>query len=54
MKKKSPRGIADFSSKGPKSLPIDKNLRAKLAKPNFDQPRFKPPATSSKNGRRGG
>jgi hypothetical protein len=56
MKKKSPRGIPDFSSKGPKSLksiPVDKSA------PNAPQPRpnvavnIKPPATSQKSGRRG-
>ena len=54
MKKKSPRGIPDFSSKGPKSVPIDKMLRDnKSSKPNYAAPKIKPPATSSKSGRRG-
>jgi len=54
MKKKSPRGIPDFSSKGPKSLLPDKVLRDKAApRPGFDQPKIKPPATSQKSGRRG-
>lgn len=55
MKKKSPRGIPDFSSKGPKSLPLDKSsFKDKPARPNFDQPKLKPPSTTSKGGRRGG
>jgi len=54
MKKKSPRGIPDFSSKGPKSLLPDKVMRDKAApRPGFDQPKIKPPATSQKSGRRG-
>jgi hypothetical protein len=53
MKKKSPRGIPDFSSKGPKSLPLDKTIREKPVKPAFDQPKVKPAATSQKSGRRG-
>lgn len=53
MKKKSPRGIPDFSSKGPKSLPVDKLLRDKAPKPVFDQPKVKPAATNQKSGRRG-
>jgi hypothetical protein len=54
MKKKSPRGIPDFSSKGPKSFQIDKNQGSKpAAKPAFDQPKVKPPSTSQKSGRRG-
>lgn len=57
MKKKSPRGIPDFGSKGPKSLksmpPADK------AAPMPNQPKpnvavnIKPPSTSQKSGRRG-
>lgn len=53
MKKKSPRGIPDFSSKGPKSLPMSKVLREKAPKPVFDQPKVKPAATNQKSGRRG-
>ena len=54
MKKKSPRGIPDFSSKGPKSaLPMDRILREKAPKPTFDQPKVKPAATNQKSGRRG-
>lgn len=57
MKKKSPRGIPDFSSKGPKalkSLPIDKTQpAAPQPKPNISL-NVKPPATSQKSGRRGG
>jgi len=53
MKKKSPRGIPDFSSKGPKSLPMSKILRDKAPKPVFDQPKVKPAATNQKSGRRG-
>jgi hypothetical protein len=55
MKKKSPRGIPDFSSKGPKSaLPADKLLRDKAPRPaGFAQPKVKPAATNQKSGRRG-
>ena len=54
MKKKSPRGIPDFSSKGPKSAPPGaKLLRDKGPKPAFDQPKVKPAATNQKSGRRG-
>ncbi len=54
MKKKSPRGIPDFSSKGPKSLPVDKTPRDKQpARPAFEAPKVKPQATSQKSGRRG-
>jgi len=53
MKKKSPRGIPDFSSRGPKSLPMAKVLRDKAPKPVFDQPKVKPAATNQKSGRRG-
>ncbi|MEX2154384.1 MAG: hypothetical protein WD825_13675 [Gemmatimonadaceae bacterium] len=56
MKKKSPRGIPDFSSKGPKSMksiPIDKNAPvANQPRPNIPT-NIKPPATSQKSGRRG-
>ena len=55
MKKKSPRGIPDFSSKGPKSLPLDKFLKDKSQpKPaTLNAPKIKPPSTSQKSGRRG-
>lgn len=54
MKKKSPRGIPDFSSKGPKSgFMINKVAQEKPARPNTAAPKVKPPATSSKSGRRG-
>ena len=55
MKKKSPRGIPDFSSKGPKSLSMDRILKDKNATPKqaFKAPNIKPPATSQKSGRRG-
>ncbi len=53
MKKKSPRGIPDFSSKGPRStLPAaaqDKNK----PRPAVTAPKVKPQATSQKSGRRG-
>jgi hypothetical protein len=56
MKKKSPRGIPDFSAKGPKSMksiPIDKNAPvANQPRPNIPT-NIKPPATSQKSGRRG-
>ena len=58
MKKKSPRGIPDFSSKGPKSaFLINRNPAqdAKAPKPPTTAPKAKPQATSSKSGgRRGG
>jgi hypothetical protein len=57
MKKKSPRGIPDFSSK----KPIGRNPFAKPAvddkqqqRPPVIAPKIKPPSTSSKGGRRGG
>ena len=55
MKKKSPRGIPDFSSKGPKSLAMDRFLKDKGApKPAaLNAPKIKPPSTSQKSGRRG-
>ncbi|HYC51945.1 MAG TPA: hypothetical protein VEB19_12605 [Gemmatimonadaceae bacterium] len=56
MKKKSPRGIPDFGTKGPKSgFLVNKNLPqdTKPVRPNT-APKVKPPATSSKSGRRGG
>ena len=55
MKKKSPRGIPDFSSKGPKSS-MDRLLKDKLQQPKPQQintPQVKPQATSQKSGRRG-
>jgi hypothetical protein len=55
MKKKSPRGIPDFSSKGPKSARPDKSQPQKPASqppPTLPQ-NIKPPATSMKSGRRG-
>lgn len=57
MKKKSPRGIPDFSSKGPKSgflVNRDTAQAPKATKPVTTAPKVKPPATSSKSGRRGG
>jgi hypothetical protein len=57
MKKKSPRGIPDFSSKGPKSgFLVNRNAvpDQKPQKPATPAPKVKPPATSSKSGRRGG
>lgn len=59
MKKKSPRGIPDFGSKGPKSLKSlpqpDKNQQiANQPKPNVTV-NVKPASTASKaGGRRGG
>lgn len=54
MKKKSPRGIPDFSSK----KPIGRNPFAKAPaddkqRPPVIAPKIKPPSTSSKGGRRG-
>jgi hypothetical protein len=57
MKKKSPRGIPDFSSKGPKSgfLLNRKAEQQKAPKPASIAPKVKPQATSAKSGgRRGG
>lgn len=57
MKKKSPRGIPDFSSKGPKSAFLINRTTAqdtKAPKPPTTAPKVKPQATSSKAGRRGG
>jgi hypothetical protein len=57
MKKKSPRGIPDFSSKGPKSgfLKRDAPQESQQPKPANVAPKVKPQATSSKSGgRRGG
>lgn len=57
MKKKSPRGIPDFGSKGPRSLkslpPVDKSQpMPNQPKPNVSV-NIKPAATSQKSGRRG-
>ena len=52
MKKKSPRGIPDFSSKGPKSRQLLQR-EEKAPKPNYSAPKVKTIATSSKSGRRG-
>ena len=56
MKKKSPRGIPDFSSKGPKSgFLVNKDTQDKAPKPAAVAPKVKPQATSAKSGgRRGG
>lgn len=54
MKRKSPRGIPDFSSKGPKSRLPQVVKQEKPAAPSFTAPKVKPQATSSKAGRRGG
>lgn len=55
MKKKSPRGIPDFSSKGPKSAFLQNRdaPQEKQQKPANIAPKVKPQATSSKSGRRG-
>jgi hypothetical protein len=56
MKKKSPRGIPDFSSKKPISKhPFVKPTEDLQQQPRpVTPPRIKPPSTSSKSGRRGG
>jgi hypothetical protein len=55
MKRKSPRGIPDFSSKGPKSKLPDIAKQEKPVGRDFTAPKVKPQATSSKaGGRRGG
>lgn len=57
MKKKSPRGIPEFGSKGPKSLKSlpqsDKNPMPNQPRPNVTV-NVKPASTSQKSGRRGG
>ena len=58
MKKKSPRGIPDFSSKKPRPIPGQPGDQPKLEKEQQVRPdamsmRIKPPATSMKSGRRG-
>jgi hypothetical protein len=54
MKKKSPRGIPDFSSKkaNPAS-PLTKHGKDKPVKPPVLPQNIKPQATSMKSGRRG-
>lgn len=55
MKKKSPRGIPDFSSKGPKSKLPDIAKNEGGAPQKFKTPQPKPQATAVKSGgRRGG
>ena len=56
MKKKSPRGIPDFSSKAPSKVPrahVEKGkpMRQQTPAQNIN---VKPQATSQKSGRRGG
>jgi hypothetical protein len=53
MKKKSPRGIPDFSSKRPNPAQLLKGERDKPVRPPTPDPKVKPPATSMKSGRRG-
>lgn len=52
MKKKSPRGIPDFSSKK-KFIKPGVNVDPAKPAPPPPQPTVKPPATSMKSGRRG-
>jgi hypothetical protein len=55
MKRKSPRGIPDFSSKRGKGALPDKNAGAKPAQATPPPaPKVKPQATSAKSGNRGG
>jgi hypothetical protein len=55
MKRKSPRGIPDFSAKGPKSKLPQIVKQEKPAAQSFNTPKVRPQATSSKaGGRRGG
>lgn len=55
MKRKSPRGIPDFSAKGPKSKLPQIVKQEKPAAQAFKAPNVKPQATSAKSGgRRGG
>lgn len=53
MKKKSPRGIPDFSRKHPQGHPLAKPEITKTKPFNPRAPMVKPPATNSKSGRRG-
>jgi hypothetical protein len=54
MKKKSPRGIPDFSNKRLKSGPLSKTAPQKQSSPVAPQRvNIKPQATSSKSGQRG-
>ena len=55
MKRKSPRGIPDFSSKRGKGTLPDKNTGAKPSQVTPPPaPKVKPQATSAKSGNRGG
>jgi hypothetical protein len=55
MKRKSPRGIPDFSAKGPKSKLPTIAKQEKPASQAYNGPKVKPQATTSKaGGRRGG
>ena len=55
MKRKSPRGIPDFSSKRGKDRLADKNAGVKPSQPAPPPaPKVKPQSTSSKSGNRGG
>ena len=55
MKRKSPRGIPDFSSKRGNARPQGKNAGAKPASSAPPPaPKVKPQSTSSKSGNRGG
>jgi hypothetical protein len=55
MKRKSPRGIPDFSSKRGNARSPDKNAGVKPAQPAPPPaPKAKPQSTSGKSGNRGG
>jgi len=55
MKRKSPRGIPDFSSKRDKGQPLDKTAGTKSSRPAPPPaPKGKPQSTSGKSGNRGG
>jgi hypothetical protein len=55
MKKKSPRGIPDFSSKKPHMAPLAKFGKEKPVKPPVQQVQnIKPPSATSKSGGRRG
>jgi hypothetical protein len=55
MKKKSPRGIPDFSSKKPSAIPQGKMFTDNKSRPAPPSPKVKPPSTAVKSGgRRGG
>jgi hypothetical protein len=53
MKKKSPRGIPDFSRRKPTNLPVEKSDAPKIKPFGPRAPIVKPQSTNAKSGRRG-